>query len=225
MNKLRELYEEFSTVFSGRGANVLDSVAPLFIFLVVNPWLGVNIALLGAIGAAALIALYRILKQGSVKYAIGGVVGAVLAAVFVKLSGSEAGFFLPGLITDALTVAISIVSVLINRPLAAWSSVITRRWPMDWYWHPRVLPAYNEVTMLWAFAFAGRLLLQYWFYQQEAIGILSTIKVFLGWPFIVSLLAISYLYGVWRLNNLQGPSTEEFKLGKAPPWEGQKRGF
>lgn len=225
MSKLQELFEQFSTVFSGRGANVLDSIAPLFIFLVVNRWLGINIALLVALGAAALFALYRIRKKGNINYALGGFAGAALAAAFVKLSGSEAGFFLPGLITDALTVILSIVSVLINRPLAAWSSFITRRWPLRWYWHPKVLPAYNEVTTLWAAAFAGRLFLTYRFYQQEAIGILSTIKVFLGWPFIITLLAISYLYGVWRLDNLQGPSTEELTAGKAPPWQGQKRGF
>jgi len=39
------------------------------------------------------------------------------------------------------------------------------------------------------------------------------------------LLVVSYLYGIWRLGNLEGPSVEEFKLGQEPPWEGQKRGF
>jgi hypothetical protein len=47
----------------------------------------------------------------------------------------------------------------------------------------------------------------------------------LGWHFTVILLVISYLYGLWRLSQLKGPSIEEFKAGKQPPWQGQKRGF
>lgn len=115
-----------------------------------------------------------------------------------------------------------VVSVAFNRPMVAWSSFIARRWALNWYWHPKVLPAYNEVTILWAVAFAARLTFEFWLYQQDALG---TVRILLGWPFIVLLLIVSYLYGLWRLGKLRGPSVDEFKAGKAPPWEGQKRGF
>jgi hypothetical protein len=88
-----------------------------------------------------------------------------------------------------------------------------------------VLPAYNEVTILWAVAFAARLLFEYWLYQQDALGTLGTVRILLGWPFILALLIVSYLYGLWRLGRLGGPSVAEFKAGKSPPWEGQQRGF
>jgi hypothetical protein len=88
-----------------------------------------------------------------------------------------------------------------------------------------VLPAYNEVTILWAVAFAARLMLEFWLYQQDALGALGTVRILLGWPFIIALLIVSYLYGLWRLGKLGGPSVEEFKAGKVPPWEGQKKGF
>ena len=78
---------------------------------------------------------------------------------------------------------------------------------------------------MWAVAFAARLVLEYWFYQREAVGALGAIRVFLGWPFTITLLVISYLYGLWRLGRLNGPGVEEFKEGVEPPWEGQKRGF
>jgi hypothetical protein len=113
----------------------------------------------------------------------------------------------------------------VNRPIVAWTSFIARRWPRDWYWHPKVLPAYNEVTIAWAVAFSVRLALEYWLYQEDAVNALGAARVVLGWPFTVVLLVASYLYGLWRLDRLAGPSVEEFKAGKAPPWEGQKRGF
>ncbi len=225
MNKLAEIQEELESVLSGRGAKLLDSFLPLLFFLVVNPFLGVNIALGAALTVAGLFALIRILKKESVLYALGGLGGVLLAGIFVKLSGSEAGFFLPGLISSGLTIVLCTVSVVINRPLVAWTSFITRRWPLNWYWHPKVLPAYSEVTIIWAVAFSARLGLEFWLFQQKAVNALRATKIILGWPFIIILLIATYLYGLWRLSNLKGPSIDEFKAGTTPPWEGQKRGF
>ena len=81
------------------------------------------------------------------------------------------------------------------------------------------------VTIMWAVAFAGRLALEFWLVQREATNILGATRVFLGWPFTIILLIVSYLYGLWRLGNLRGPSVKEFKTSTTPPWEGQKRGF
>lgn len=225
MNKIQELIEELRTVFSGRGSRLLDSFFPLLVFLLTNPLIGVDFALWGSLIVAGGFFLYRMTQRESLVYSLGGLGGILLAALFVKLSSSETGFFLPGLISGAVTVVLCVVSVALNRPVAAWSSFITRRWPLEWYWHPSVLPAYKEVTIIWAVAFAIRLGLEFWFFQQESIGALSATRVILGWPYIVILLVISYLYGMWRLGQLQGPSIEEFKVGKQPPWEGQKRGF
>lgn len=225
MSKVKELLEEFKAVFSGRGSRLLDSLVPPLVFLLLNPLLGLKIALWGSLMAAIGFAVYRLLMQDSLVYALGGIGGVLLAGVFVFISGSEAGFFLPGLITGGLTVAACVVSVVLNRPLVAWTSFITRRWPLQWYWHPRVLPAYNEVTIIWGVAFAARLALEYWLFQAGSVNALGAIRIFLGWPFTVALLVLSYLYGLWRLRRLRGPSIEEFKAESDPPWEGQKRGF
>jgi hypothetical protein len=225
MTKLKELQEEFKLVLSGRGLRLLDSFLPLLVFLIANPLIGLTIALWGALAVAALFAIYRIIRKESLVYSLGGLGGVLLAAVFVNLSGSGTGFFLPGLISGGITVVLCVVTVAINRPIVALTSFIARRWPLDWYWHPQVLPAYNEVTIAWAVAFSARLTLEYWFFQQEAVNALGTARILLGWPFTIVLLVASYLYGLWRLDCLGGPSVEEFKAGKEPPWEGQKRGF
>lgn len=225
MGKLQELGEELRGVLSGQGSRLLDSFFPPLVFLLLNSLSDVNVALWGAVGVSVVFAVYRLLRRENLTYALGGLGGTLLAALFVKLSGSGTGFFLPGFFSGAMTIILCVVSVAFNRPLVAWSSFIARRWSLDWYWHPKVLPAYNEVTILWAVAFSARLTFEFWLYQQEALGALGTVRILLGWPFIVLLLIVSYLYGLWRLDKLQGPSVEEFKAGKAPPWVGQKRGF
>ena len=149
----------------------------------------------------------------------------LIAAFFVEISGAGAGFFLPGLISGSITVLLCILSLAFKRPMVAWSSFLARRWPLDWYWHPKVIPAYTEVTIIWTLAFSLRLALEFWFYQQDAIGALGASRLFLGWPYTVLLLIGSYLYGLWRLGHLKGPSVEEFIAGEEPPWDGQRRGF
>jgi hypothetical protein len=88
-----------------------------------------------------------------------------------------------------------------------------------------VRPAYSEVTLAWTIFFGLRLLLQLFLFQQKAAQALGWVQLLSGWPALIVLLIGSYLYGIWRLGNLKGPSVEEFKTGAPPPWQGQKRGF
>ncbi len=225
MDKRRELVEELQTVFSGRGAGAFDSIFPLLIFLIANSLWGLNLALWGSVGAAGFIAIFRLLHREPLHYSLAGLGGVAIAALFVRISGSEAGFFFPGLISGAVTVLLCIVSVVLKRPLVAWTSFVVRRWPIHWYWHPQVLPAYTEVTLIWAGVFAARLAFEFWLFQRDSLDALGVSRILLGWPLIVILLIGTYLYGLMRLSQLQGPSIEEFKANKPPPWEGQKRGF
>jgi hypothetical protein len=225
MDKARELQEELQAVFSGRAGRLLDSAVPVLIFIVLNALLGSQTALWGALAAGGLFTLMRLIRGESVVYALAGFGGVAVAALLVQLSGAGSVFFLPGLISKAVTIVLCVVSVVVRRPLVAWTSILTRRWPRDWYWHPRVLPAYSEVTLMWGLAFAGQLALEYWLYQENAVNSLGVTRLLLGWPFTVVLLVVTYLYGLWRLGQLNGPSVEEFKSGAPPPWEGQTRGF
>ena len=223
-NKTRELIEEFRTVMTGRG-NLVDAVLPPLIFLVANAWLGFEAAMVSALVLAVLFAAWRLIRKQSLWSALGGVGGVLLAILLVRLLGRAEGFFLPGIVTGAGTAVIAILSILIKRPMVAWTSFIARRWPWDWYWHPQVRPAYTEVTWLWAVYFGLRLLLQLNLFQDAAADLLAVFNLILGWPATVILLIVTYLYGSWRLQNLGGPSVEEFKENQPPPWTSQRRGF
>jgi hypothetical protein len=223
-SKVRELVEEFRLVFTGR-SNLIDSIAPPVIFLIVNALLGFEYAMWTSLAIALLITVLRLSKRQPLRYAFGGIGGVVLAIAIAQLLGRAEGYFLPGILTGGLTVIGCLVSVIAGRPLVAWTSYIARRWPLDWYWHPKVRPAYNEVTLAWAVFFAIRLGLQWSLFQEQAAGLLGIIQVVTGWPATIALLVISYLYGTWRLRHLKGPSVEEFRAGTGPPWTGQRRGF
>jgi hypothetical protein len=224
MDKIRELTEEFRTVVVGRGS-ITDSIVPPFVFVVINALAGLQVAIAGSLAFALLIALFRLSRRQSVKYALGGVGAVVLASVVAQLLGRAEGYFLPSIATGGGTLVVCLLSVLVRRPMVAWTSHLARGWPWAWYWHPKVRPAYSEVTWLWAFFFAIRLLLQSALFQGAAPELLALVNVALGWPATIVLLVVSYLYGTWRIRNLGGPSVEEFKKGTEPPWMGQQRGF
>ncbi|MBN1314854.1 MAG: DUF3159 domain-containing protein [Anaerolineales bacterium] len=224
MNKLSELYEEFRLVFAGRN-NLLDTVIPPIIFLIINSLFGFIYAVWGSLAVSLLFSLVRLIRGQSIKYALGGLGGVLLAILIAKVLNRSEGFFLPGVVTGGLTVLVCAISLLIGRPMVAWTSLIVRRWPANWYWHPRVRPAYGEVTVAWLLFFIIRLLPQLLLIGKDQLELLGIIQIVTGWPATIILLAMSYLYGTWRLRKLEGPSVEEFKSGTEPPWEGQRRGF
>jgi hypothetical protein len=223
-SKAREMAAEIRLVFAGR-SNPLDSVLPPLLFTLFNAWLGFEFAMWSSVAIAAIISLFRLRRRQPLWYALGGLLGVGLAIGLVRLLGRAEGYFLPGIVSGALTTLLCLVSVLSGRPLVAWTSFLARRWPLAWYWHPRVRPAYSEVTWLWTAYFGLRLFLQATLFREAAAGALATAALLLGWPATVVLLIASYLYGTWRLRALKGPSVEEFKAGAVSPWQGQRRGF
>ena len=222
-DKARELLEEFRSVTGKVG--LLDTVLPPILFLLLNGLAGFTAAMIGALGLSIVIAAFRLRRDQSLLYALAGLGSVGLAIAFALLLGRSEGFFLPGIVNGGLTVALALVSLLIRKPMVAWTSYLARRWPLDWYWHEKVRPAYTEVTVAWLAYFALKLFWQVSLFQGREIDELTLVNTLTGWPATIALLIISYLYGTRRLAQLRGPSVEEFRNGAPAPWSGQKRGF
>ena len=222
--KWQDLLDEFKQVVVGRRPWG-DAIGPPAAFLLIHLCCDVWPAIWGAVGLGVLIAMVRLIRRHTLRYALGGLAGVTIASLAAVVLDRGEGFFLPGMVSGSVTSAVCLVSVIVRRPLVAWTSFVARRWPLAWYWHPRVRPAYSEVTLAWFAFFAGRLLLQVLLYRSGATDILAVVNLALGWPALIVLLAASYVYGLWRLRSLGGPSVEEFRTGTPPPWEGQRKGF
>ena len=222
-DKARELLEEFRSVTGKVG--LFDTILPPILFLLLNGLAGFTAAMIGALGLSIVIAALRRHRGQSLLYALAGLGSVGLAIALALLLGRSEGFFLPGIVNGGLTVALALVSLLIRKPMVAWTSYLARRWPLDWYWHEKVRPAYTEVTVAWLAYFALKLFWQVSLFQGREIDELTLVNTLTGWPATIALLIISYLYGTRRLAQLRGPSVEEFRNGAPAPWSGQKRGF
>ncbi len=222
-SKARELLEEFRTVVGNVG--LMDTILPPILFLALNGWMGFNAAMIGSLGVSVLIAILRLSRKQSLLYALAGMASVGLAIALAYLLGRSQGYFLPDIVNSGLVVGLSLVSLVIRKPMVAWTSFLARRWPLDWYWHERVRPAYTEVTLAWVLFFALRLFWQVMLFRGNNVGQLALVNTLTGWPATVVLLIVSYLYGTWRLARLGGPSVEEFRNNVPPPWQSQRRGF
>lgn len=223
-NRLREAAEEFRTVVVGR-SNIIDAVVPPLVFLILGLFVRFELASWGSLAVAVAFGGLRLIRGQPLGYALGGLGATALAILGARLSNQAQGYFLPNLVNGGLTVLLCLGSVVVRRPLVALTSHLARGWPLKWYWHPKVRPAYSEVTLAWALFFALRLAIQWFLFQEAEASILGLLSVIMGWPATILLLVLSYLYGTWRLQNLDGPSVEEIEESSEPPWEGQQRGF
>ena len=223
-SKSEELIEELRQVVLGE-SNLVDTVIPTIVFLVVNGVFGFQYAMWVSLLLAVVIGAIRWRRGQSLQFALGGIGSVLLAIVLSHIVGRQEGYFLPAIANGALVFIVTLASVLVGRPLVAWTSHFARRWPLDWYWHPQVRPAYSEVTLFWAVAFGLRLWGQVALFRAERPERFAAFTTLGGWPTTIVLLVLSYLYGTWRLSQLHGPSVEEFKTGAQPPWQGQQRGF
>ena len=223
-NKFHEIIEEIKIIFSKESYRFIDTSVPLFAYVILSIFTEKYTAFYCIVGLSLIILIVRLIGKQKITFILSGF-GIVALFFFVDLLNQDnRAVLLPSIISGSIILISCLGSVLIGKPLAAYSSAITRRWPLDWYWHPNIKPAYRDVTLLWFFAFGGRSVFEIVAYNSAIIQY-EWLKLIFGWPYTIIILVISYLVGSWRLQNLKGPSVEEFKQKKPSPWKGQQEGF
>lgn len=222
--QLAELRSEVAGLFT-RGVRIADGVVPPLVFVIANQLWGLSAAAGFGVGSALAITGWRVLRGHSARFATAGLAGTATAAFLALRTGAPEDYFLPGILGGAATTLLIAFSNLARRPFVAWSSWVARGWPLDWYWHPRVRPAYARAGWMWAGFFASRTLLQWRLYVDENAAGLAAVRIVMGWPALLALLIVTYILGRRWLLALSGPSVEEFAASLPPPWKGQQAGF
>jgi len=223
-DKFNEVRTEYKTIFS-KGNSPLDAVLLPIIFVLLSRSMPLLYASIIAVFLSLCATVYRIYYFRKFIYPLYGLGAVVLAIFFVFYIDSAEGWFYPLIIKDALIAFIGFVSISVKRPFVAYLSAIPRGWPLKWYWHNNVRPAYVEATLLWVAFFSVRAYIYWSLVTSMQIELLTTINIFFGWPGIFILFAVSYLYGSMRLKQLQGPSVDEFIHDNKPPFKSQATGF
>ena len=218
-----DLIDEFKTIALNKLV-LIDSLSPWLLFLLVFQLTSLNIALVfsGCLGVT--IFIYRLLHKDTLTYIGYGIAALVLIYISNFFGQASVGILLPDIASDTVLLVVSFVSLFIGTPLVAYSSHVFSGWPLEWFNHKSIKPAYQEATMIWVVFFSVRIAIKL-IISKQTLNTIAWLNVLTGTPLTVALLLCIYVFGIWRLGSLHGPSVEEFTNQTPPPWQGQKKGF
>lgn len=219
---VHDIIQEIKTVIGGK---TIGAILPPVVYVLANNFFGLFWGVAAAVLSALLVGFYRFLKGETIKYAAGGLGGVMVASAFAYYAGNAADYFLPKILTSGFLFITALGTIIAGRPMAALASHISRGWEMEWFLRKDIKPAYVEVSMIWSVLFLGRMYLQYLLYASGDLTRMAWANTLLGFPATLSVLVVSYIYGIWRLKNLGGPGIDEFRAKQDPPWKGQTKGF
>lgn len=221
-NTFLEIKEEVKDLIPNN-EGVFDAViAPVFFVALAN-FVDLNIAIFSTGGLLVIFLIYRKLRKQDIRFVFYGLLGSAFALFLARLQGSASGFFLPGIVRDGAIALMGLISIIIGRPFTIYSSKTFRKWPKDWYFHPKVKPAYTKVAFIWAIYLGIKSGLQIYFFENPEI--LVAIKLATSNQSTLVLLVLSYIVGQRSLKNLSGPSVDEFINNSPEPWTSQQKGF
>lgn len=167
---------------AGGLSGVIYSSLPVVVFVAVSGLSGLLPAIGAALGAAALVLLWRLIRRDSTQPAFSGFIGVAVCALIAYAVGQSKGYFLLGIWMSLLWAVLFAASVLIRRPLVgyAWSWATGR--DRAWRDVPRAVYAFDVASVCWVLVFGARFVVQRILYDADQTGWLGVARIGMGWP-------------------------------------------
>jgi Protein of unknown function (DUF3159) len=179
----------------GGVSGIVASSIPVAVFVLANLLLELRPAIIAALVAGLLIAVWRVARKQRLQPAVSGLIGVGVAAFIAYRTGEARGFYLPGLIYSAVFALAFLVSALVRWPLAGviWHGINGNG--HGWRRDPRLLRAYTFATLLWTVVFVARLVVQGLLYNADEETWLGIARLAMGYP----LVGVALLGTVWAV--------------------------
>jgi hypothetical protein len=197
---LRETYRnQMLNSIGGWTGSVIAAIPPV-VFVIVNAVSGLRPAIISAVGSAALLTVYRLIRRQSVQQSLAGLFGVVIAAVIAARTGQARGYFLLGIWSSFIYAGVFIVSMLARRPVVGLLWEFLDPTPAQdgaatevaWHRRPALLRAYLIATLLGTAMFAARGIVQLTLFQHNKTGWLAFARVAMGFPLYVLTVAAGF---------------------------------
>ncbi|MES3639362.1 DUF3159 domain-containing protein [Mycobacterium intracellulare] len=170
---------------AGGVSGVIYSSLPVVVFVIVSSVSGLVPAIAAALGVAALVLLWRLIRRDSPQPALSGFFGVALCALIAYVLGESKGYFLLGIWMSLVWAVVVAASVVIRRPLVgyAWSWASGRG--DGWRSVPRAVLAFDIASLGWVLVFTSRFVVQGLLYDADRTGWLAAARIGMGWPLTV----------------------------------------
>ena len=177
----------------GGVSGLIYSALPVAVLVPVNTALGLMPAILAALGVAAAILVWRLIRRDSVQPAVAGFVGVGFSALIAWLVGASKGYFLLGIWTSLIWAVVFAASVLIRRPIVGYIWSWVNGHDRAWRRSRKAVLAFDAATLVWVAVFGARFAVQHHLYDADRTGWLGVARIAMGWPLAAVGAFVTYL--------------------------------
>ncbi|OYN82791.1 DUF3159 domain-containing protein [Mycolicibacterium sphagni] len=174
-------------------SGLIYSSLPVAVLIPVNTAFGLMPAIAAALGVAALILVWRLIRRDSVQPAVSGFIGVGISALIAWMVGASKGYFLLGIWTSLIWAGVFMLSVLIRRPIVGYAWSWIQGHDRAWRSNRRAVLAFDVATMTWVLVFASRFVVQRHLYDLDQTGWLGVARIAMGWPLTAVAALVTYL--------------------------------
>lgn len=180
------------------------SSIPILAFVPVNAIWGLTVAMWAAIGVAVAMLLWSVVRRENPQPAISGFIGVAICVLIAWRTGSAKGYFLYGIITQAVYAGAFAISALIRWPLVGVIWGFLEGKGTAWRRSPEARRWYTVATCLWAALFTIRALLQYVLFLNDEVNWLGAARIGMGWPLAI----LAFAGTVWAVRRAMAHESE-----------------
>lgn len=176
-------------------SGLIYSTLPVVVFVPVNTLWGLTAAVWAALGVAAAILVWRLVRRSPIQPAVSGFIGVGICAFIAYRVGEAKGYFLFGIYTSLVYAGIFLASILVRRPLVGVIWGVLNGHGSTWRENPATVRLYDLATLAWTLVFGARYLVQSELYDTDHTGWLAVARIAMGWP----LTAVALVATVWAV--------------------------
>jgi hypothetical protein len=172
---------DLAELLGGR-RGVIDASIPGVALVMADIAVSLSIAIVIALAAAAVVAVVRRLRGEPLRQAGLGLLGLAGAAALAAVTGNAKTYFLPGILANAGYAVLTLVSIVIGRPLLGYIAALIDRGYSHWKDDADLRRAATIATAMWATVFSVRASVQGYLYVHDHVHWLAPVRLALGLP-------------------------------------------
>jgi hypothetical protein len=174
-------------------SGLIYSSLPVVVFVPISTNFGLLPAIGAALGVAALILIWRLIRRESAQPAISGFIGVGISAGIAYMVGESKGYFLLGIWMSLFWAVVFTVSIVIRRPIVGYIWGWVNSHDRDWRGLRKAVLAFDIATFVWVLVFTSRFVVQQHLYDADQTGLLGVARIAMGWPLTAVAALVTYL--------------------------------
>lgn len=147
-------------------------------------------ALAVAVGTALVMGVIRMIQRQSLKFVGQAIIPTGIAALVATRTGRAQDIFLPGILYNGALAALSILTIVIRKPLVGFIIGAAINDPTGWMKDKGLVRMSTKLTAVLAVPYVLRFVIQLPLFLSGQVVWLGVAKVVLGWPLLLAALAV-----------------------------------